>query len=72
MSYQLICERLRMVELDDCCILQLKHLDGSNLSRVHDLFNVQNLNISLLRMFKCQTMCRTTNEHLARLDQRET
>jgi hypothetical protein len=45
MSYQLICERLRMVELDDCNILQLKHLVGSNFSRVHDLFRVQNLNI---------------------------
>jgi hypothetical protein len=71
MSYQLICERLRMVELDDCSILQLKHLVGSNLSRAHDLFSIQNLNISQLHMFQCQAMCRVTNEHLARFDLRE-
>jgi hypothetical protein len=42
----IIYERLCMVELDDCSILQLEHLVGSNLSRVHDLFSVQNLSIS--------------------------
>jgi hypothetical protein len=68
MSYQLICERLRMVELDDRNILQLKHLVRSRSGRAHDLFSIQNLNISWFRMFKCQAMCRMTNEHLVRLD----
>jgi hypothetical protein len=72
MSCQLICERLHMAELDDCNILQLKHLVRSNLSRVHDLFSVQNLSISRLHMFKCQAMYLTTNEHLSRLDLTET
>jgi hypothetical protein len=35
-----------MVELDDCNILQLEHLVGSNLSKAHDLFNVQNISIA--------------------------
>jgi hypothetical protein len=61
-----------MVELDDHNILQLEHLDGNNLSRAHDLFSVPNISISRLRMFKCQAMCRATNEHLARLDLKET
>jgi hypothetical protein len=68
----LICERLRMVELDDNSILQLKHLVGSNLSRVHDLFSVQTLSSLRLCMFKCQAVCHATNEHLARLDLSET
>jgi hypothetical protein len=72
MSYQLICKRLRMVQLDNCNILWLEHLGGSNLSRVYDLFSVWNLSISQLHMFKCQAMCRVTNEHLAQLDLRET
>jgi hypothetical protein len=72
MSYQLICERLRMVELDDCSFLQLEHLVKNNLSRAHELFSVQNLNISRYRKFKCQVMCCVTNEHLAQFDLRET
>jgi hypothetical protein len=72
MSYQLICERLRMVELDDSSILQLENIIGSNLSRAHDLFSVRKLSILRLHMFKCQAMCHMTNEHLARLDLSET
>jgi hypothetical protein len=72
MSYHLIYERLHIVKLDDYNILQVKHLVGSNLSRVYDLFSVQNLSISRLCMFKSQAMCRVTNEHLAWLDLRET
>jgi hypothetical protein len=71
-SYQLICERLRMVELDDCSTLQLEHLVGSNLSRAHDLFSIRNLITLRLCMFKSQAMCRVTNKHLAQLDLRET
>jgi hypothetical protein len=61
-----------MVELDDYSILELKHLVGSRLCRAHDLFSVQNLSISQLRMFKCQAKCHATNEHLAQLYLRET
>jgi hypothetical protein len=46
MSYQLICERLHMVEVDDGSILWLEHLVRRRLSRVHDLFSVWNLSIS--------------------------
>jgi hypothetical protein len=60
-----------MVELDDYNILQLKHLVRSNLSRAHDLFSVRNLSISWLCMFSSKAMCDVTNEHLARLDLRE-
>jgi hypothetical protein len=72
MSYHLSCERFRMVGLDDCNILQPGHLVGSKLGGTHDSFNIQNLNISHLYMFKCEAMCRATNEHLAQLDLRET
>jgi hypothetical protein len=61
-----------MVELDDCSILQFEHLVESRLSRVHDSVSIQNITISRLRMLKCQAMCHMTNEHLARLDLRET
>jgi hypothetical protein len=72
MSYHLSCERLRMVGLDDCSILQPRHLVGSRLGGTHESFNIQNLSISWLRMFKSQAMWRATNEHLAQLDLRET
>jgi hypothetical protein len=42
----LIYERLHMVELDNCSILQLEHLVESRPSRVHDLFSVRNLSMS--------------------------
>jgi hypothetical protein len=64
MSYQLISERLRMVELDDYSILQLGHLVRSRMSRTHDSVSVRNLSNSRLCMFKCQAMCRATDEHL--------
>jgi hypothetical protein len=71
MSYHLIYQRLRMTGLDDCNILQLRHLVGSGLWGMHDSFSVQNLSISRLHMFKCQAMCCMTNKHLASLDLRE-
>jgi hypothetical protein len=72
MSYHLSYERLRMVRLDECSILQARHLVESRLRGTHDSFSIWNLNISQLRMFKIQAMCRVTNEHLAQLDLRET
>jgi hypothetical protein len=61
-----------MANLDDCNILQLRHLVGSRLSRVHDSINVQNLNILWLHILKCQAMCHAIDEHLAQLDLSET
>jgi hypothetical protein len=72
MSYHLSYERLCMAGLEDYRILQPGHLVESRLGGMHDSFNVQNLSISRLRMFKSQVMCRATNEHLARLNLRET
>jgi hypothetical protein len=71
-SYHLSYERLHINGLDDCSILQLEHLVRSRLGGVHNSFNIWNLSISWLRMFKCQAMCYATDEHLARLDLRET
>jgi hypothetical protein len=65
MSYHLNYERLRMAGLDDCIILQLRHLVRTRLGGTHDSFDVWNLNISQLRMFKSQAIYRATDEHLA-------
>jgi hypothetical protein len=50
MSYHLICEKLGMVGLNDCIILQPGHLVGSRLGGTHDSISVQNLSILRLRM----------------------
>jgi hypothetical protein len=62
MSYHHSCERLYMVGLEDCSILQPRHLVRSRLGGTHDSFSILNLSISWLRMFKCQAMCRATND----------
>jgi hypothetical protein len=72
MSYYLSYERLHMAGLDDCSILQLGHLVRNRLGGMQNSFNVQNLGISWLRMFKSQARRRATNEHLAQFDLRET
>jgi hypothetical protein len=61
-----------MIRLDYYNILQPRHLVESRLGGMHDLFSARNLDISQLHMFKSQAMCCATNEHLARLDLRET
>jgi hypothetical protein len=48
----LSCERFHKAELDDCNILQPRHLVGSRLGVTHDLISVQNLIISWLHMLK--------------------
>jgi hypothetical protein len=45
-------ETLRMTGLDDCNILQPRHLVRSRLGGTHDLISIQNINISRLRMLK--------------------
>jgi hypothetical protein len=57
MYYHLSCERLHMTELDDCSILQPRHLVRSRLGGMHDSFNVWNINISWIRIFKSHAMC---------------
>jgi hypothetical protein len=59
----LSCKRLRMAGLDDCNILQLKHLVESMLGGMHDSFSILNLSIAWLHKFKCQIMCHVSNEH---------
>jgi hypothetical protein len=56
MSYHLSCERLCMLRLDDCSILQPEHLVRSRLRRTHDSFSIRNISISQLHKFKCQAM----------------
>jgi hypothetical protein len=58
--------------LDDYIILEPEHLVGSRLGGMHDSSSIQNLIISRLRMFKCQTMCRATDRYFAQIDLRET
>jgi hypothetical protein len=55
MSYHLGYERLHMVMLDDCSILQPRHLVRSRLGGMHDSFSVWNLSISWLCMFECRS-----------------
>jgi hypothetical protein len=72
MSYHLSYERLHRAGLDDYIILQYGHLVGSRLGATQDSFNIRNISISRLHLFKCQAMCHVTNEHFARLELRET
>jgi hypothetical protein len=65
-------ERLRMIRLDNCIILQLRHLVRNRREGTHDSFSIQNRSISRLHMFKSQVMCHVNNEHLAQLDLIET
>jgi hypothetical protein len=68
----LSCERLHTDGLDDCSILQPRHLVRNRLGGTLDSFSIQTL---ILHSFTCgssQTMRRTTKEHLARRDIRKT
>jgi hypothetical protein len=71
LSYHLSYERLRMVGLDDCSILQPGYLVGNRLEGTHDSISVQNL---ISHSFACgtnQVICRTTKDHLACRDLRK-
>jgi hypothetical protein len=61
----LSCERLRMAELDDCSILQLRHLVENRLGGTHDSISVQNLISHSFACTSSQAMSRATKEHLA-------
>jgi hypothetical protein len=72
MPYHLSFERHRMAGLDDCIILQPKHLVRSRLVGMHDSINVQNLRSHSFACRSSQTMSRATKEHLAWHDLRQT
>jgi hypothetical protein len=65
LSYHLSCERLRMAGLDDCNILQPRHLVRNRLGGMHDLISIQNLRLHSFSCGSSQATCRATKEHLA-------
>jgi hypothetical protein len=65
MSYYLSCERLRMAGLDDCSILQPRHLVRNRPGGTYDLISAQNLRSHSFACRSNQAMCRATKEHLA-------
>jgi hypothetical protein len=71
MSYHLSCEKHRMAGLDDCSILQLRHLVRNRLGGTHDSISVQNLRAHSFTCRNSQAMCHTTKEHLACRDLRK-
>jgi 5-methylcytosine-specific restriction endonuclease McrA len=59
------CKRLCMAELDDCNILQLRHLVRKRLGGAQDSINVQNLISHGFACMSSQDMSHVTKEHLA-------
>jgi hypothetical protein len=71
LSYHLSCERLRIAGLDDCSILQPKHLVGNRLGGTHDLISAQSLRSHSFACGSSQAMSHATKEHLAWRDLRK-
>jgi hypothetical protein len=71
LSYHLSYERLRMAGLDDCTILQSRHLVRNRLGETHDLISVQNLRSHSFACGSSQAMSHATKEHLAWRDLRK-
>jgi hypothetical protein len=71
LSYHLSCERHRMAGLDDCNILQLRHLVRNRLGGTHDSISVQNLRAHSFTCRSSHAMCHTTKEHLTCRDLRK-
>jgi hypothetical protein len=61
-----------MAGLDDCNILQPRHLDESRLGGMRDLINIQNINLHGFACTSSQAMSCVTKEHLAWHDLRQT
>jgi hypothetical protein len=61
-----------MVGLDDCSILQLRHLVQSRLGGMHDSISIQNLRLHSSACGSGQAMCHVTKEHLACCGLRQT
>jgi hypothetical protein len=51
-NQHLSCERLHMDRIDDCNILQPRHLAGNRMGGTHDSVSVENLSIPRLRLLK--------------------
>jgi hypothetical protein len=66
------CGRLHMAGLDDCSILQTRHLVRRKLRGTHDSISVQNLSSHGFTCTSSQVMSHVTNEHLAWHDLRQT
>jgi hypothetical protein len=71
LSYHLSYERLRNAELDNCNILQPKHLAGNRLVGMHDLIIVQNLKSHSFACGSSRAMSRATKERIAWRDLRK-
>jgi hypothetical protein len=69
---RLTCERICMARLDDCSILQPKHLVRNRLGGMQDLISIQNLRSHGFACTSSQAMSHATKEHLAWRDLRET
>jgi hypothetical protein len=65
-------ERLHMVRLDDCNILQPRYLIGSRQRGTHDSIIIQNLSSQDVACTSSQSLSHTTKEHLAQHDLRQT
>jgi hypothetical protein len=59
-----------MAGLDDCNILQPRHIVGSRLGGTHDSINVQNLSSNGFVCSSNQAMSRATKDHFAWRDLR--
>jgi hypothetical protein len=68
----LSCERLHMAKLDDCSILQPRHLVQNRLGGMHDSISIQTLRSHSFACGCSQAMCHMTKEHLAWRDLRKT
>jgi hypothetical protein len=66
------CEKLHMAGLDDCSILQPGYLVKNRLGGMHDSISAQNIRSHCFACMSSEDMSRTTKEHLAWHDLRET
>jgi hypothetical protein len=68
----LSCERLHMASLDDCNILQPRHLVGCRLGGTHKSISIQNISSHGFARTSSQAMGCVNKDHLARHDLRQT
>jgi hypothetical protein len=65
-------ERLHMVGLDDCCILQPRHLVRNRFGGTQDTISIQNLRSHSFACGSSQAMSHATKAHFAWCDLRQT
>jgi hypothetical protein len=71
LSYHLSYETLCTTRLDDCIILQPRHLVWNRLGGTHDLISVKNLRSHNFACRSSHALCHATKEHLACHDLRK-